>query len=108
MALRIVALAYGGPDVLSLVETDVPPPAPDEVTVRTKAIGTNPVDYKAYSGAMGGDPSALPLPVGREAAGVVTAVGPGATGPDGPLAVGDEVVVYPFVGTYATEFNAPA
>jgi NADPH:quinone reductase len=108
MAQRIVALAYGGPDVLSLVETDVPAPGPGEVTVRTKAIGTNPVDFKAYSGRMGDDPAALPLPLGREAAGVVTAAGPDAEGPGGPLAVGDEVVVYPFVGTYATEFTAPA
>lgn len=108
MAQRIVAQEYGGPDVLSLVETDVPAPGPEEVTVRTKAIGTNPVDFKAYSGAMGKDPSALPLPVGREAAGVVTAVGENAVGPGGPLSVGDEVAVYPFVGSYATEFNAPA
>ncbi len=108
MAQRIVALAYGGPDVLSLVETDVPAPGPGEATVRTKAIGTNPVDYKAYSGAMGKDPSVLPMPVGREAAGVVTAVSEDAAGPDGPLAVGDEVIVYPHLGAYATQFTAPA
>jgi NADPH:quinone reductase len=89
MAKRVVAESYGGPDVLSLVDTEVPAPGPGEVSLRVKASGVNPIDYKLYSGSFGDDPSALPMPVGMEAAGVVTAVGDGAEGPGGPLSVGD-------------------
>ena len=43
----------------------------------------------------------LPLPLGSEAAGIVTAVGDGAVGPAGPVSVGDEVILYPAAGAYA-------
>ena len=36
-----------------------------------------------------------------EASGVVTAVGDGAVGPRGPIAVGDEVILYRTAGAYA-------
>jgi NADPH:quinone reductase-like Zn-dependent oxidoreductase len=38
---------------------------------------------------------------------VVTAVGEGATGPAGPISVGDEVIAYPAGGAYATELVVP-
>jgi D-arabinose 1-dehydrogenase-like Zn-dependent alcohol dehydrogenase len=109
MATKIVATAFGGPEVLSQVEADVPAPAEGEVTVAVKAAAVNPVDYKIVSGAMGADPDRLPLPVGLELAGVVTAVGPGAEGPAGPLAVDDEVIVtFPPTGAYADTVTVPA
>ncbi len=49
-----------------------------------RAVGTNAIDYKLFSGDFGADPSLLPMPVGAEASGVVTAVGDGAVGPAGP------------------------
>jgi NADPH:quinone reductase-like Zn-dependent oxidoreductase len=102
MSIAIVATEFGGPEVLAAVDVEVPSPGPGEVTVEVRAAGVNPVDYKLFSGTFGpADPAALPLGVGREVAGVVTAAGPGATGPAGPLAVGDEVVVFPAVGGYA-------
>jgi NADPH:quinone reductase-like Zn-dependent oxidoreductase len=109
MATKIVATAFGGPEVLSQVEADVPAPAKGEVTVAVRAAAVNPVDYKIVSGAMGADPDRLPLPVGIELAGVVTAVGPGAEGPAGPLAVDDEVVVtFAPAGAYADAVTVPA
>ncbi|RAJ66633.1 NADPH:quinone reductase-like Zn-dependent oxidoreductase [Streptomyces sp. Amel2xB2] len=108
MAKRVVAEAYGGPEVLSLTESDVPPPGPGEVTVRAMAIGTNPMDYKLYSGAMGDDPAALPMPVGQELAGVVTAAGEDAEGPAGPLSPGADVIAFSVPGAYATELTVPA
>jgi len=109
MPTKIVATAFGGPEVLSQVEADVPAPAKGEVTVEVKAAAVNPADYKIVSGAMGADPDRLPLPVGLELAGVVTAVGPGAEGPAGPLAVDDEVVVtFPPTGAYADAVTVPA
>lgn len=104
----VVATAFGGPDVLSVVTKDLPAPGPGEVTVEVRAAAVNPIDYKVFSGAMGADPSTLPQPVGLELAGVVTAVGPDAQGAVGPVAVGDEVVAYPVTGAYAEAVTVPA
>lgn len=108
MAMRVVAERYGGPEALSVIESRVPAPEPGTVTLRAMAIGVNPVDYKLYSGGMGDDPAALPLPVGLELSGVVTAVGEGAESSAGPLFVGDEVIAYPAIGAYATALTLPA
>lgn len=95
MGTAIVATSFGGPDVLRSVPDEAGEPGPREVTVRIAAAGVNPIDYKLYSGTYGADASRLPMRVGLEGAGVVTAVGPGATGRDGAvLHVGDEVIVY--------------
>jgi NADPH:quinone reductase-like Zn-dependent oxidoreductase len=105
----VVATAFGGPDVLSLVETPIGPPAPGEVTIRVNAAGTNPIDYKLYSGAFGNDPTQLPMRLGLEASGVITAIGEGVPeGPAGPLRVGDEVIAFPIQGGYAAEITVPA
>lgn len=108
MATKVVATAFGGPEVLSVVEADVPAPETGQVVVDVRAAGINPVDHKIISGAMGDDPGRLPLPVGLEVAGVVVAVGPDADGPGGPLSVGDEVVAYPVEGGYADAVVAAA
>jgi NADPH:quinone reductase-like Zn-dependent oxidoreductase len=108
MASRVVATAFGGPDVLSVVEFEVGEPRPGQAVVEVRAAGTNPVDYKLFSGRYGADPSQLPMAVGFEAAGVVTAVGDGAVGPAGPIRVGDEVVGFRVEGAYATHLVAPA
>ena len=106
----MVATGYGGPKVLSLVEEPVRQPRRGEVTIQVKAAGVNPIDYKIYSGAMGNDPASLPLQVGSELAGVVTATGPKAIGPARALQVGDEVIAYrrDVPGAYATEVTWPA
>lgn len=101
MTRAVVATAFGGPEVLSIVEEALAAPAAGQVLVEVKAIGVNPFDYKLYSGAMGDDPSRLPLHLGSEASGVVSAVGNSATGPGGPISVGDEVIVSGVSGTYA-------
>ncbi|WP_235981183.1 quinone oxidoreductase family protein [Streptomyces albidus (ex Kaewkla and Franco 2022)] len=108
MAKRVLAESFGGPEVLSLVDSDVPAPGPGEVSVRVEAAGVNPIDYKLYSGSFSDDPSQLPMPVGQELSGVVTAVGDGAEGPAGPLHVGDEVMAFPAPGAYASELTLPA
>src|ERR1700732_2742905 len=100
---EVVATGFGGPEVLSVVETPIGHPGGGEVRLEVRAAGTNPIDYREYSGAFGRDPERLPMGVGREAAGVVVAVGDGADGPAGPIHPGDEVVAYPIQGGYATE-----
>jgi NADPH:quinone reductase-like Zn-dependent oxidoreductase len=109
MATAVVANAYGGPEVLSLVEVEVGAPGPGQVKLAVRAAGVNPYDYKLYGGASGADPARLPLRIGLEASGVLTEVGEGALGPDArPWQVGDEVIAHPVPGAYATELLAPA
>ncbi len=108
MTRAVVATAYGGPEVLSVIETPVGPPGPGEVLISVRAAGTNPIDYKLYSGAMGRDPARLPLRLGLEAAGVVTEVADGTEGPGGLIRAGDEVVAYPIAGGYAADLVVPA
>ncbi|HYH47929.1 MAG TPA: NADP-dependent oxidoreductase, partial [Acidimicrobiia bacterium] len=70
---------------------DLPTPTATDGTVliRVKAAGLNPVDNAIAAGMMAGMmPHEYPLVLGRDAAGVVEAVGPGVEG----ITVGDEVV----------------
>lgn len=108
MAMIVVARAYGGPEVLSVIDDVASVPGPDEVVIDVRAAGTNPADYKIYSGAFSSDPSRLPLRVGMEAAGVVSAVGSAAQGQAGPVQVGDEVIAHQIHGAYATQVVVPA
>jgi NADPH:quinone reductase-like Zn-dependent oxidoreductase len=90
-----------------VIDQPVGEPGPGEVRLAVRAAGVNPIDHKTYSGAFGTDPAALPKRLGNEAAGVVTAVGPGATGATGPVALGDEVIAYRAPGAYAAELIVP-
>lgn len=104
----VVATSYGGPEVLTVTDATVPEPGPGQVRIAVRAAGVNPFDQKMYSGVFGADPAKLPMRLGVEAAGVVTAVGSGVTGPGGPIEVGDEVIAYRAPGAYATTLVAPA
>src|SRR5229473_1475444 len=108
MSAVVIATAFGGPDVLEIANQPPGEPGPGEALIEIRAAGVNPIDYKVYSGAMGADPARLPLRLGSEASGVVTAVGPDAVGPAGPVQVGDEVIAYRAPGAYATELVVPA
>lgn len=107
MSAIVVATGYGGPEVLAVVDQPVGEPGPGEVRIAVRAAGVNPFDHKSYSGAFGSDPSALPMRVGSEAAGVVTAVGPGTVGAAGPVSVGDEVIAFRAPGAYAADLIVP-
>lgn len=98
----VVATEFGGPEVLAVVDQQVPDPQADEVRLAVRAAGVNPIDVKVYSGSMGTDHSQLPRRLGSEAAGVVTAVGP-----DSGVAVGGEVIAFRAPGAYASELVAP-
>jgi NADPH:quinone reductase len=107
MPAVVIATAFGGPEVLSVADQPTPEPGPGEARIAVRAAGVNPVDWKAYSGAFGTDPAQLPIRPGAEAAGLVTAVGPGAAGPAGPVAPGDEVIAFRAPGAYAAELVVP-
>ncbi len=108
MSAVVIATAFGGPEVLSVVDQPAGEPGPGQARVQVRAAGVNPVDWKVYSGRMGADPARLPIRLGSEAAGVVTAVGPDAVGPAGLVGVGDEVIAFRAPGAYAADLIAPA
>jgi NADPH2:quinone reductase len=96
-----VATDFGGLDVLRLDEVEVPAPGAEEVTIDVRAAGMNPADYKHV--AHGTDRSILPVAIGYEISGVVSAVGSNAS-----FAVGDEVLAFRIRGGYATRVTVPA
>lgn len=67
---------FGGPEVLQLDDAPVPQPGPGQVRVRVHAAGVNPVETYIRAGTY---PVLPPLPYtpGKDAAGVVEAVGEG-------------------------------
>jgi NADPH:quinone reductase-like Zn-dependent oxidoreductase len=93
---------------LRLIETDVAEPGPGQVTIRVKAAGMNPADYKHLSGGNSPDRSTLPLPVGYEVAGTIIAVGPGDTVGGEGGAVGGDVLAFRIQGGYASEITVAA
>jgi NADPH:quinone reductase len=105
-AQKWIAVDFGGPEVLRNVEVDVPDPGPGQVTVDVRAAGMNPADAKHV--APGQDRKLLPLSVGYEVAGVVTAIGPDTELASGGGAVGDEVVASMVNGGYTTAITVPA
>jgi NADPH:quinone reductase len=62
----------GGPEVLRYESVDLAEPGPEEVRVRHTAIGLNFIDVYERTGLY---PTTFPAVLGREAAGVVEAVG---------------------------------
>ena len=108
MSAKVVATAFGGPEVLAVIDEEVGELGPGEVLLEIRAAGTNPIDYKLYSGARGEDPSLLPMSLGLESSGLVLAVGDGAEGPVGPVHAGDEVIAYRAPGSYAERLLVPA
>jgi NADPH:quinone reductase len=106
MAFRWVATRFGGPEVLEMQSVALAPPQPGEVNIEVRAAGMNPVDYKRFK--PGGDPSVLPLPVGDEVAGVVTAIGPDTQLASGGGVIGDEVMAFRVKGGYASALSAKA
>ena len=67
----------GGPEVLSFESETLPPPSEGEVQLRQTAVGLNFIDVYHRIGLY---PLPLPAVLGREAAGVVDAVGSGVAG----------------------------
>lgn len=89
----------GGPDALVYETIDVPQPGPGEVRIRQHAVGLNFIDVYYRTGLYNAPD--LPFIAGNEAAGEVTAVGPGVT----HFHPGDRVAYYHDLGAYASERN---
>ena len=92
----------GGPEVLRLEDFSPGAPGTGEVQLRHTAIGLNFIDVYDRTGLY---PMPLPSGLGREAAGIVTAVGRRVRG----LRIGDRVAyVHPQPGSYCELRNLPA
>ena len=98
-AIRVNAL--GGPEVLRYEDTPEPTPKAGEAMVKVDAAGINYIDVYQRSGQY---KLALPLTLGLEAGGTVTAVGPNVT----EVKVGDKVAYTGVPGAYAQYAAVPA
>ena len=97
-AHSIVMSRHGGPEVFSYTETSLRAPQAGQVTLKHTAVGVNYIDVYVRNGLYGALIE-LPGTPGMEAAGVITAVGPGVT----EFAAGDRVAyACPPVGAYTT------
>jgi NADPH:quinone reductase-like Zn-dependent oxidoreductase len=83
---RVVVNHYGGPEVVTVVDDDIPVPGPGEVRVKVLAAGVSFTDTQLRAGTYLGGPKP-PFTPGYELVGVVEALGPGCT----RLRVGDRV-----------------
>jgi len=93
----------GGPEVLTYEQIEIPAPGQGQVLVKQHACGVNFIDTYFRMG-MYPSPVGLPFVAGNEAAGEVTAVGPGVA----DVKVGDRVAYVVGLGCYAAERLVPA
>ena len=93
--------APGGPEVLRYEDVAEPAPKAGEAVVKVDAAGINYIDVYQRSGQY---KLALPLTLGLEAGGTVTAVGPNVA----EVKVGDKVAYTGIPGAYAQYAAVPA
>ena len=98
----LVAEPPGGPQVLRLVERDVPKPGAGEVLIKVHAAGVNGADLREREGKYPVPPGAPDI-MGLEASGEIVALGPDTT----RFAVGDRVCALLIGGGYAEYAVAP-
>jgi NADPH:quinone reductase len=93
----IIVKQFGAPEMMKLEEISVPQPDANQVLIKVIASGVNPVDTYIRSGTYATVPN-LPYTPGKDAAGIVEAVGANIT----KFKVGDRVYTADSVsGTYA-------
>src|SRR5271168_4365970 len=91
----------GGPEVMELAELPVPQPKANEAVVKLAASGVNFIDVYFREGRY---KAPLPIVLGQEGAGVVTAVGADVS----TAKVGDRVAWCGLLGSYAEFATVPA
>lgn len=106
MARHWIATDWGTPENWRYEEYRVQEPLAGEVTIQVRAAGVNPADAKHVAQARAGVD--LPVAIGYEVSGVLTAIGPDTEIVTGTAAVGDEVIAFRVNGGYASEITVPA
>lgn len=85
---KIIYTQFGGPDVLQLVDAEVPRPGPGQVRIAVRAAAVNAFDWRVREGQkLGAHPVQLPTGLGLDASEVVEEVGENVSGVD----VGDAI-----------------
>ncbi len=102
MSKAIRIHANGGPEVMKWEDIPTPDPGPNEALIKQEAVGLNYIDVYFRTGLY--KAPSMPLIIGQEGAGVVTAIGSGVT----DVAVGDRVAYAGSLGGYATHRVIPA
>jgi NADPH:quinone reductase-like Zn-dependent oxidoreductase len=100
---RVVIAKRGGPDVLRLVEEELPLPRGGEARVKIEAAGVAFADVLMREGLYAGVPKP-PFAPGYDVVGVVDALGEGTSG----FAVGARVAALTKIGGYADYVCVPA
>jgi NADPH2:quinone reductase len=95
----------GGPEVMELVDLPVPQPKSNEAVVKIQAAGVNFIDVYNREGRY---KAPLPLVLGQEAAGVVSALGSDVHKDAREVAVGNRVAYTMALGSYAEYAAVPA
>jgi NADPH:quinone reductase len=106
MSARAVRFdSYGGRNVLYIADVPMPVPKDGEVLVHVRAAGVNPGETNIRIGMLHDRfPATFPSGEGSDLAGVITAIGPGAS----EFAVGDEVLGFSWNrSSHATDVAVP-
>src|ERR1043166_9258847 len=93
---RFVVTHYGGPEVITVIEEDIPTPKAGEVRVRVLASGVSLPDVLAREGVHPETPR-VPYTPGWDLVGVVDQIGERVSG----FEVGQTVAAMPISGCYA-------
>jgi NADPH2:quinone reductase len=102
MSKAIRIHANGGPEVMKWEDVPTPEPGPGEALIRQRAVGLNYIDVYFRNGLY--KAPCMPLIIGQEGSGEVTAVGSGVT----VVKPGDRVAYAGPIGAYATNRVIPA
>ena len=94
---RVAIARTGGPEVLEMIEEEVPRPGANQVLVRVQAAGVARADLLMRKGKYPGRVPALPYSPGYDIAGIIEEVGEGVTG----LRKGQPVVALTKTGGYS-------
>lgn len=87
---KVVFNEIGDPEILQIVDAEIPTPKPNEVLIKIKACGLNRAELLFFQGLYFFQPE-FPEQVGLEASGVVEAIGKDVTG----IKIGQSVSLLP-------------
>jgi NADPH:quinone reductase-like Zn-dependent oxidoreductase len=93
---RVIVTHYGGPEVITVIEEDIPAPAPGEVRVKVLAAGVSLPDVLAREGVHPETPR-VPYTPGWDLVGIIDELGATGTG----FQLGQTVAAMPIHGCYA-------
>ena len=101
--LRVIIPAHGGPEVLKLIEEDLPEPRPGEVRLKILATGVAFADVLMRYGVYPNMPP-LPFSPGYDVVGVIDRIGDAVSA----FTLGDEVAALTMTGGYSQYLCVPA